>query len=73
MSTMLQRLQEDEEIARERHMRLELHRLSLQRQPGTTTDRLEAVQAEIDAAAAQWRVVQERLDESEKQAFLLAE
>lgn len=71
MSNMLHRLQEDEEIARENHMRLELYRLVLQRKPGITDQKLDALQVQIDAAFNLWRVAKEKLDEGEKRFSVL--
>jgi NAD-specific glutamate dehydrogenase len=64
--TTLQQLQEDEEIAREQHIRLELPSHTLQRHTCTTDQQLDAVQAQFDAAFNQWRVAKEKLDEGEK-------
>ena len=66
MDAMLQHLQEDEEIARAEHIRLELYRLALQRHPCATEHQLDAVQAQIDAAVNHWRVAKRKLDEGEK-------
>ena len=71
MSNMLHRLQEDEEIAREHHMRLELYRLALQRKPDITDQKLDALQVQIDAAFNLWRVAKEKLDECEKRFSVL--
>jgi NAD-specific glutamate dehydrogenase len=71
MDAILQHLQEDEEVAREEHIRLELYRLALQRHPCTTDQQLDAVQAQINAAVNHWRVAKKKLQEGERQFLML--
>jgi hypothetical protein len=66
---MLQRLQEDEEIAREHHIRLQLHRLALLHRSDIALLTLDAVETRIDEAFDRWRLVKDKLDLHEKRTF----
>jgi hypothetical protein len=70
MNAMLQRLQEDEEIARELYIRLQLHRLALRHRWDIAILELDAVEAQIGEAFDRWRAAKETLDQHDKIVLL---